>query len=539
MRVLVIGLDGGTFDIIKPLTASGKLPTIGKLMRNGVYADLISTIPPVTSPAWPSFMTGKNPGKHGIFDFVGKGRGYSKVIKNAKDIRAKTLWRLLSDTGKTCIVVNVPVTYPPERIRGCVVSGMLTPPGACYAYPLDIYEELKKMGYSPHREGVKKCSSPEKLLNYLVKTASKQSEAVLYLMDKFNNCDFCMTVFRETDIIQHTFWRNKVVIFELYQKIDKFIHDLIEMAGKETNVILMSDHGFGPVSKFFHVNYFLYKLGLLEFTENSSSSGDYLIIKDYRKRKTAFWKALLKIGITKERVYRFANKANLIPILQQVSRKISIGLPKTKRVIDWKRTKAFFSSSVGPSAAIEINLQGREPEGIVKKEEYDEIRELILQELLRVKDPENGRNIVQDAFRREDIYHGPYISEAPDIIFLTNNLEYGATDRIYGNHLVSEPVRKGRGSHRMNGIFIAHGPDIKNAGDYLGRSRIIDLAPTILHMFNLEIPEDMDGKVLINIFKPGSPIAKRPIKYRKITEEEKIKEKIREIRIKLNRRFSS
>ena len=184
-------------------------------------------------------------------------------------------------------------------------------------------------------------------------------------------------------------------------------------------------------------------------------------------------------------------------------------------------------------------MQGRESEGIVKKEEYDEIRELILQELLRVKDPENGRNIVQDAFRREDIYHGPYISEAPDIIFLTNNLEYGATDRIYGNHLVSEPVRKGRGSHRMNGIFIAHGPDIKNAGDYLGRSRIIDLAPTILHMFNLEIPEDMDGKVLINIFKPGSPIAKRPIKYRKITEEEKIKEKIREIRIKLNRRFSS
>ena len=93
MRVLVIGLDGGTFDIIKPLVAQGKLPTIGKLMKGGVYGDLISTIPPVTSPAWPSFMTGKNPGKHGVFDFVGRGKGYSKVIKNARDIKAKTLWR--------------------------------------------------------------------------------------------------------------------------------------------------------------------------------------------------------------------------------------------------------------------------------------------------------------------------------------------------------------------------------------------------------------------------------------------------------------
>ena len=82
----------------------------------------------------------------------------------------------------------------------------------------------------------------------------------------------------------------------------------------------------------------------------------------------------------------------------------------------------------------------------------------------------------------------------------------------------------------MNGIFIACGPDIKDTGENIGRARIIDLAPTILHMFNLEIPEDMDGKVLTNIFKPNSPIAKRPVAYRKITEEEKIKEKLRKLK---------
>jgi len=529
MRVLVIGLDGATFDIIKPLVAHGKLPTIGRLMKNGVYADLISTIPPVTSPAWPSFMTGKNPGKHGVFDFVGRGKGYTKTIKNARDIKAETLWRMLSDAGKTCIVVNVPVTYPPEKIRGCIVSGMLTPPGACYAYPPEVYEELKKMEYEPVAENIEKYSSPRKMLNYLMKIATKRTDVVLYLMDKFNEWDFCMLVFQETDILQHNFWQYRDVIFKLYQKIDTLVSRLLDKSGKDTNIILMSDHGFGPVKKFFHVNYFLYKIGLLEFTEGTSS-GEYLTIKGYRQRTSTFWKVMLKLGITKEGIYYWVKKANMLPFIQKISGKISIQLPKTKRAIDWKRTKAFFSSSIGSSAAIEINLEGREPEGIVKREEYHKVRKLIIKKLREIKDPENSQNIIQDVFRREDIYHGPYILEAPDIIFLTNNLEYVATDRIYGNNIVSTPFRKGRGTHRMNGIFIAHGPDIKDTGENIGRARITDLAPTILYMFNLEIPKDIDGKVLTSIFKPDSTIARRSIKYRKITEQEKIEEKIKKMK---------
>lgn len=529
MRVLVIGLDGATFDLIKPWVARGKLPTIERLMKNGVYGDLISTIPPVTSPAWPSFMTGKNPGKHGVFDFVGRDKEYNKRIKTARDIRAKTLWRLLSDARKTCIVVNVPVTYPPEKIRGCIVTGMLTPPDACYAYPYEIYEELREMGYKPQIEA-EKYSSPKALLECLIEKASIRTEVTLHLMNKFSNWDFCMLVFRGTDIIQHHFWEYKDVILQFYQKIDTLIGDIINHVGSETNIILMSDHGFGPSRKFFHVNYFLHKLGLLEFT-SGNLSGDYLHIRDYRiSQRSRFWKTLLKIGLTKETIYSLAKKTNTLFILQKISRKISVQIPKTRKAIDWKRTKAFFSSSIGPSAAIEINVKGREPEGIVEEDEYRKIKELIIKELLKVKDPENGQNIIQDAFRREDIYYGPYVSEAPDIIFLTSNLEYIATDRIYGDNLVSEPVRKGRGTHRMNGIFIAYGPEIKAVGE-VKRARIIDLTPTILHMFGSEIPEDMDGKVLTYIFNPDSSIAKRTVKYRKVTEEEKIKEKIRRVNV--------
>jgi predicted AlkP superfamily phosphohydrolase/phosphomutase len=528
----VIGLDGATFDIILPWIRKDALPTLRRLMKRGVYGNLISTIPPVTSPAWPSFMTGKNPGKHGVFDFVGRGKGYSKILKTSRDIKAKTLWKLLSDQGKTCIVVNVPLTYPPEKIRGCIVTGMLTPPGTCYAYPFEVYEELKKIGYELEIKNYEKYSSPKELLTYLVRIAFKRTKAVLHLMDKFSNWDFCMLVFRGTDVIQHNFWQHKDIIFQFYQKIDELIKDLINKARNETNIILMSDHGFGSAHKFFHVNYFLNYMGLLQLGGNYSLRGNYLDIKGYRHAKTSLWKIMLKMGITKERIHELAQKTNTLSILQKVSGKVKIEIPKTKRSIDWKRTKAFFSSSIGPSAAIEINLKGREPEGIVTKEEYHEIRELIIKELLEVKDPENGRSIVQDAFRREDIYYGPFLLDSPDIVFLTNNMEYIATDRIYGNNLVSEPFRKGRGTHRMNGILIAYGPDIKDGGEKIERARIIDLAPTILHMFELEIPEDMDGKVLIDIFHPSSQIVKKIIRYHRYTEREKIKEKIKNIKKK-------
>ncbi len=268
------------------------------------------------------------------------------------------------------------------------------------------------------------------------------------------------------------------------------------------------------------------------------SSGEYLTIKDYRHPRNKLQQILLKIGITKETIYIIAEKIRMLTLLQKTYRKFHIQIPTTKKTIDWKRTKAFFNSSIGPAASIQINLQGREPEGIVKKEEYVKLREFIISKLPKVEDPETGRKIVQDAFRREDIYHGPYVSEAPDIVLLTNNFEYAATDRIYGDSLVSEPIDKGRGVHRMNGIFIAYGPYIKNTGEKIQKARIIDLAPTILHVLGLEISEYMDGKVLTHIFKSDSRIDKRPIKYRKITEEEKIRESIRRLK-KLQREVLS
>ena len=129
-QVLIIGLDGATFTVIDPLLNEGALPGLARLIGSGVRAELLSTIPSATIPAWPSFMTGKNPGKHGVFDFFSRIPGGKIRLTRSEDIRTRTLWQILSDHGLRSIVLNIPNTYPPQPIDGIVISGMLTPPGA-------------------------------------------------------------------------------------------------------------------------------------------------------------------------------------------------------------------------------------------------------------------------------------------------------------------------------------------------------------------------------------------------------------------------
>ncbi len=525
---MVIGLDGATFDLVKPYVAQGKLPTIKMLMEGGVYSDLVSTIPPSSPPAWASFMTGKNPGKHGVFDFVERSDSFGLRLRSSKSIKAKSIWRQLSEQGKKCIVVNVPLTYPPEDIRGCIVTGMMTPPKACYVRPTSFFSVLEEIGYIPGTQ-MKTVSSPEKARRCLIDVSRRRLASVLCLMKQID-WDFCMVVFSGTDAIQHHLWQKHMnEIQEYYSELDSIIAELIRKTKNEANVMLMSDHGFGPVYKAFHINYFLHRLGLLEFKTEKKDSGEYMDKYDPRSKRTRLRWILLKLRITKENVYTMATKLHMMNVLRRIYRTTSIQVPTTRKSINWQKTRAFYSSTIGPAPSISLNIKGREKEGIVREEEYDRIRKFIISQVLRVRDPETGERIVQDAFRREHIYKGPFVSDAPDITLLTANFEYVATARIYGNKLVSEPVRKGRGTHRMKGIFIAYGPDIKNTGKEIEKGHIIDLAPTVFHMFGLKVPEDMDGKVLTHIFNPESEIAK-PVEYSKISEREKIKQKVRRLK---------
>src|SRR4030067_3374011 len=146
-KVFIIGIDSATFDIMTPMMVDGDLPNIARLVRSGTSGRLMSTVPPVTPPAWVSFMTGKNPGKHGVFDFyVPPSYGYNRPVLNSGYIKAKTIWRILSDHGLRVGVINLPMTYPPEDVKGFIIPGMQYSfnGGRGFSHPPELLQEIKR-----------------------------------------------------------------------------------------------------------------------------------------------------------------------------------------------------------------------------------------------------------------------------------------------------------------------------------------------------------------------------------------------------------
>jgi predicted AlkP superfamily phosphohydrolase/phosphomutase len=209
-KILVIGLDGGTWELVEPWARQGLLPTFQRFMQEGTWGPLRSTVPPITAPAWTSFATGKNPGKHGLFDFLSRRPdSYRTRPFNASHRNGESLWGLLSRAGKRVGVLNVPMTYPPEPINGFMVAGMGTPASVeDFCYPLDFLRELRQAvpGYVVQHAGIfdPRGREPQMLQAVREMTAMRQ-QAVLHFLDH-TEWDFFMAVFMATDLLQHYFW---------------------------------------------------------------------------------------------------------------------------------------------------------------------------------------------------------------------------------------------------------------------------------------------------------------------------------------------
>ncbi len=518
-KVLCIGLDGATFDLIRPWVAQGKLPTFKKLMEGGAWSELRSTVPPVTASAWSSFMTGKNPGAHGLFDFMQRKHGsYDLAPVSVRDRDGRAVWDLIGDGGKRVIVMNVPVTWPPQPVNGLLITGMLTPRNAeNFTYPRELAEELKKEigDYIVYSDEVYSKGRGEIFMQALKYSAEQRTRAAEYLMQKYP-WDFFMLVFPETDTVSHGLWsaydsthhqhdRAEAVefrdgILEIYQHIDSLIGRLLNvtpalaggasvassqrpfLATTETCIILMSDHGHGPLRNFLYVNNYLAKLGFLKFKNNPL---------------TLLKRLAFNLGITPRTVYQVLLAIGLGKLRRTLDkRRGGRGLLKSFFLslsdVDWGRTRAY---SIGYIGEVHINLSGREPKGIVTAEEYDLVRDEVINKLRDLKLP-GGALLVEHVWKKEEIYSGAHVAEAPDILFLPRKLETIAFgDFEFGSNKVVEPSYGVSSSHRMNGIFVASGAGVKNAGEFHD-ARLIDLAPTILHLMDLPVPRDMDGRVL-------------------------------------------
>jgi predicted AlkP superfamily phosphohydrolase/phosphomutase len=503
-KIFVFGIDGATFDIINPMIAEGKLPNLARMMQAGSHGDLTSTIPPNSSVAWTSFATGKNSGKHGIYYFREKKVGsYDRPLISSRSIKSKTVWKILSEQGKKVGVINVPVTYPPDAVNGYLISGLLAPDrNSVFTYPpglhLELLEELGDYPLDNEAEIMHRLSGDElAAFQHLIYSTKKVMEATFYLMRKFE-WNFFITVPTIVDRVQHIAWKYMLPEFReknaalcqkfentievSYRIVDEQLGRLRASLDSNTILIVMSDHGFGPISYKFYINRWLQKLGLLKLKRSA----------EIRYRLLGFCKAFIKRSIValgrKGGVPgKILKKIETLPI-------INFNCERLRTLIDWSKTRAFSSWTNGEEIVI-INVKGREPEGIVKPgQEYEELRDFIIKKLCQLKG-DSGEMLVDAAYRREELYSGPYVHLAPDIQFTTKDMSVQPRGEMLGKEILVRPDDFSPALHRMNGILLVEGEGIKQNFKIEG-SRIIDLAPTILYLLGHPIPEDMDGKVI-------------------------------------------
>lgn len=529
-RVFMIGWDGATFDLIRPWVADGKLPNIAKLMQTGAHGSLRSTVPPWTFPAWTSFMTGKNPGKHGIYDFLRAKPGtYDLDLVHGGHRKARTFWKILSDAGRSVVSISVPCTFPPEPVNGVMISGFDFPgegPGSFVdargMYPPELYEELNRtVGPHPIDTPVIKDINRGRgdlVVERVIQTIRQKAATAKYLL-RNKPWDCFMILFGESDGSGHQFWKFcdpksplfteqppglRDSILRVYQELDRQIAELLPLVPAETRVLMMSDHGFGGVSNWvIYPNCWMQERGMLRFRGR-------LTHRLSRMRDAVKLRAMATLPAWFQRIlYRFASGK-----LGKFEASVRYGM------IDWSKTQAYFDENPY-FPVIRINLKGRQPLGIVEPgKHYEEVRDRLIRELESWRHPVTGDRIVEKAYRREEVYSGPCVNEAPDIVpkwALCQGYNYAFKNSSKSPNLAwieqVDPQKPENlqyftsksGSHRDNGIFLAQGPGIR-AGYEVEGARIIDLAPTILSILGEPVPDDMDGQVLQDIFtEAGTP----------------------------------
>jgi predicted AlkP superfamily phosphohydrolase/phosphomutase len=531
-KAVVIGLDAATWTVIRPWMAEGKMPNLAKLMKAGVSGTLESILPPITPPAWTSFMTGKNPGKHGIFHFVETEHGgYAMNYANATSRRSPTVWKLLNNAGYSVGTMNVPFTYPPEPLNGFQISGMDTPSeNSPFIHPPELREELVK-----HLGGIQldirflgAMSTDERrnqVLAEMEQMDNQWTKAALYLLENHPQ-DVMMFVFMSIDTVQHYFWQHMDkehflhdpkrapkfgdAVRKVYERLDAAAGQIIDRLPAETAVFVVSDHGGGPVvDRTIFLNRYLAQLGLLHYDEKTTSG-----IRSLGKKLLRVSFSVLRSTLSSRQKSRLAL---LFPKIRQKSEMAYSSFTS----IDWSRTKAYCSEVLASPPCIWINLKGVKPQGIVDPGDYDALVTFIIEKLAELKDPRTDKPVINRVYRRNEIFYGPFAHEGADLV-----LDWWSEDSLFSSqpsfpedtgkpaliireHRPSEKSEWG-GTHRLNGILIARGSGFRSGAE-IANARLIDIAPTLLHLLGVPVPEDMDGKVLASAFQPDFLLA-RPIR---------------------------
>ncbi len=517
-RVLIIGLDGGTWDVFGPLCDLGEMPHLARLREQSAWGTLLSTQPPFTAPAWATFITGLNPGSHGILHFLQKPsdparslRGEGTPVSSAH-IRAATLWDYFNAAGRRVASINVPLSYPLRPLDGFAISGMLTPPSATdWTYPPSLARELDDyiidLDYA--RAGrmlrPRDLPSPTQMLTDITRMTERRGFHALRLLQN-REWDAFMVVFTGVDRISHHFWHylrpggeEDVAKLDIavaqglqdyFHLLDRILAMLTRAVGRETHILILSDHGFGPAAQHWvHINNWLLEVGALQL--QAASPGGWI---QRMKRQS--------------------------PRLRDIARRI---LPADARravqrrghladAVDWPRTLAWAEPLYNNVAGVYFHRADRFADGPLAPNDVPALREHLIASARGLTIPGAGRALVRDIVPSEALYQGPYLERFPDLI-LTLDPDYAAVPTL-GPTLIT-PARDliRSGDHRPEGMIALSGPAIA-PGHLISTPGLIDLAPTLLHLAGLPIPESMEGRVIETAlrkdYRAAHPIRRGP-----------------------------
>ena len=526
-RLLVLGLDSAPLSLLEPWIQAGKLPNLSRLIAGGATGILNSTFPPLSPAAWSSFATGMNPGKHGVFDHGYRQPGTYKIVPtNARLRGGKALWEIIGEQGGKVGVINVPETYPPQPVNGFLITGMSTPSDeADWCYPPSLKTELQKAigGYKVY--GQRSKENLDLSLAGMHQTIPMRIRAAAHLWKAYAP-HLLILVLMETDVVQHKTWKymdpahphyDRVgaqkygrAILEVYQRVDENLPLLLDGLDEESAVIVMSDHGAGPIEKWLSLNNWLMGENFLHLKPNPAARLRHLLFRLGWTPNNAYKiAAALQLGM----VDRAANQLmvqTMTATSQNGDATVERDKPQNTTVqpshllsrlflsfadVDWSRTRAYTLG--GNLTGIWVNLKGREPQGCVSPgAEYEQIRDQLIARLRAMRDPSDGLPIATKIYRREEVYQGPYLDRAPDVLFETRDEQYiGFGMQEFVTNRLAEPSPLFSGTHRRAGMVSLSGAPFRK-GARLNAHQIVDLAPTILHLLGYTIPSDMDGQVM-------------------------------------------
>lgn len=501
MRLMVIGLDGATFDVLDPWLQAGMLPSLQALLARGVRAPLLSTVPPVTAPAWVSCFSGVNPGRHGIYNFVHPARAWGDAQPHSSlDVRVQRLWHTLNAQGLTTHVVDVPLTFPPEPVQGLMVSDlMVAGQQQARTFPPELRDDITRAVGTDFSWAIGDgLEVSEAYLEHLARSLEQKLRLDEWLVAR-QAPDAFFTVYQHTDVLAHYFWhvwdpthpaydegfsrRLTPALERVVRGIDQALKRLLELAGPECLVAIVSDHGFGPVRTRVHINDLLIAWGDLKV-----EGGERIKLE------------LARRGLSVSRFVHLARRLDVLSLRRHLSLKSARSAVSMLSVAGVKPTlehsNAWFSHGLDPGVTLS-------PEARANTAYVDG-----LMERLRNARPSPGAApFFERVIRREEVYSGPALEQAPDIVLQLGE-GYVATPEITGGR-GSAPSLGGQitGFHRPEGVFVLAGPGVLAGKEHAAVS-ILDVTPTLLAGLGLPVlPASdglrMDGRVQATLFEDG------------------------------------